>query len=177
MNIFFLDRDPAIAATYHNDKHVVKMVLESAQLLSTAHRILDGQLVAGKSKTGRNVKRWILNDDREAILYKAGHVNHPSSVWVRANIDHYRFLYDLLYFLIGEYKYRYGGKSHKCEELLMPLLNAPHNIPIVDWQDPPRAMPDDCKVESVVESYQKYYMTHKRKMASWKLRGAPHWYK
>lgn len=177
MNIFFLDRDPQIAATYHCDKHVVKMILESAQLLSTAHRILDGQLVAGKSKAGRNVKRWILNDNRENVLYQAGHVNHPSAVWVRSNIDHYRFLYDLMYFLIGEYKYRYGGKVHKCEELLIPLIDSPHNIPNVAWYDPPLAMPDECKVGGAVESYRNYYMTKKRTMASWKIRGVPSWYK
>lgn len=177
MNIFFLDRDPRIAATYHNDKHVVKMILESAQLLSTAHRVLDGQITAGKSKAGRNVKRYILNDSRENVLYQAGHVNHPSAVWVRSNMDHYRWVHDLLYFLIGEYKYRYNDKDHACQKLQNDLLDCPHNIPIVDWEDPPLAMPDECKVGSAVDSYRNYYMTKKRDMASWKIRGVPSWYK
>lgn len=154
------------------------MILESAQLLSTAHRMLDGQLTEGKSKTGRNVKRWILNDNRENYIYQAGHVNHPSAVWTRSSIDHYRYLYDLMYFLIEEYKYRYDGKDHKCETLLSWLLNAPENIPIISWEEPPQAMPDECKVPgSSVQAYRNYYMMHKRDFANWKRRGQPSWYK
>lgn len=178
MNIFYLHRDPRIAAEYHNDKHVVKMILESAQLLCTAHRMLDGQLHIGKTKTGRNAKRWTLNDNRETVLYQAGHINHPCAVWVRANVDHYRFLYDLMYQLIGEYKYRYDDKYHKCEALLQPLLNAPNNIDFeAPWQDPPQAMPDECKDPDVVQAYRNYYKMHKQRMASWKRRGQPEWYK
>jgi hypothetical protein len=43
MNIFYLDKDPIKAAEYSCDKHVVKMILESAQMLCTAHRVLDGE--------------------------------------------------------------------------------------------------------------------------------------
>jgi hypothetical protein len=177
MNIFFLDRDVRIAAQYHNNKHVVKMILESAQLLSTAHRVLDGTMSIQTSSTNRKTKNWKLNDQRETILYKVSHLNHPSAIWARSNIDHYRWLYDLFYSLIGEYKYRYEGKYHKCETLLIPLLNCPENIPIVDWQDPPQAMPDDCKTEDTVEAYRNYYRNHKRRMASWKIRSIPEWYK
>jgi hypothetical protein len=178
MNIFYLSHDPQVSAQYHCDKHVVKMILESAQLLCTAHRLLDGQMVIGKSKSGRNAKRWVLDDYRETVLYQAGHINHPSAVWVRSNIDSYRHLYELMYYLIGEYKYRYEGKSHKCEALLTPLLDAPRNIPIVQWQQPPQAMPDDCKVPGdSIAAYRNYYMMHKRRMASWKRRGQPVWYK
>ena len=94
-------------------------------------------------------------------MYKVSHLNHPSAVWARSNIDHYRWLYDLFYQLIGEYKYRYEDKRHKCEDLLLPLLASPVNIPIVDWQDPPQAMPDDCKRDCPVEGYRHYYLTHK----------------
>ena len=127
MNIFYLDKDPKIAAQYHNDKHVVKMILESCQLMSTAHRILDGTQSIGLSKTERKVKRWTLPDEREQILYIAGHVNHPSAVWVRKNVDHYRWLFDLTYYLIYEYKYRYDGKYHKCEaDRKSTRLNSSH---------------------------------------------------
>lgn len=179
MNIFYLHRDPKVAAEYHCDKHVVKMILESAQLLCTAHRVLDGTLGKGSSVSGkRMVNRWVLPDDREKVLYQTCHVNHPSGVWTRANIDHYRWLYDLMYFLIGEYKYRYEGKVHKCEDLLQPLLDAPYNIPIVDWADPPQAMPDDVKVVGdTVAAYRNYYKVHKVKFATWKVRGVPDWYK
>ncbi len=58
MNIFYLDSDPRICAQMHNDKHCVKMILEYAQLLSTAHRVIDGVLTVGVSDSGRK-KRLI----------------------------------------------------------------------------------------------------------------------
>jgi tRNA(Ile)-lysidine synthase TilS/MesJ len=185
MNIFYLDRDVKLEAQYHCDKHVVKMILESAQLLCTAHRLLDGiEYIEQRYVNGsfparyRKLKRWQLRDWREQVLYTAGHINHPSAVWVRSNIDHYRWLYDLMYYLIYEYKHRYDGKRHKCEDLLQPLLDAPYSIPIVDWQEPPQAMPDDSKVVGdSVQAYRNYYMNHKRRMANWKVRGQPEWYK
>jgi hypothetical protein len=86
MNIFYLDEDPKICAQYHCDKHVVKMIIEYAQLLSTAHRVLDGFEGYGASKSGnRQVKIWTLHDSRDEILYKATHVNHPSNIWTRSN--------------------------------------------------------------------------------------------
>jgi hypothetical protein len=177
MNIFFLDKNPRLAAEYHCDKHVVKMILESAQLLSTAHRVLDGNMIIGKSKTNRNVKRWILNDARETILYQAGHTNHPSAVWARSNIDHYRYLYDLYQFLIDEYKYRYG-KDHKCELLAPALLEAPSNIDFVSpWEDPPQAMPEDVKIPNdTVGAYRSYYINYKNEMARWTRRPQPDWW-
>ena len=93
MNIFYLDNDPKVCAQMHLDKHVVKMILEYCQLLSTAHRVLDGTEVMGKSKTGRNVKRWILPDKREEIVYSATHINHPSAVWARQSAMNYYWLY------------------------------------------------------------------------------------
>lgn len=178
MNIFFLDRDPKIAAQQHCDKHVVKMILESAQLLCTAHRVLDGTPFLGPSVSNkRNVAQWKLPDEREWIIYRACHTYHPCNIWVRANIEHYRWLFDLMYFLIYEYKYRYDGKTHKCEGLLEILLNAPYNIPIVDWQDPPQAMPDDVKVlGDSVQAYRNYYKVHKNRFATWKVREQPHWW-
>ena len=105
-------------------------------------------------------------------------LNHPSAVWVRKNVEHYRWLFDLTYWLIYEYKYRYDGKYHKCEALLPTLMDGPNNIPITDWEDPPQAMPDDVKViNESVEAYRNYYRNHKRRMANWKVRGTPDWYK
>lgn len=178
MNIFFLDRSPNTAAQFHCDKHVVKMILESAQLLCTAHRVLDGNHYFGLTANRRKIHRWKLDDQREQTLYKASHVNHPSAVWVRDNMDHYRWLYDLMYHLIGEYKHRYDDKYHKCEAMLAPLLNAPNNIPIVDWQDPPQAMPEDVKIlGDSVAAYRNYYRVHKARFATWKNREVPVWYK
>ena len=184
MNIFFLDKNPRIAAEYHCDKHVVKMILESAQLLSAAHRLLDGSLVEGKKYVEgslparwRKTKKWELSDAREKILYGASHVNHPSCIWARSNVDHYRYLYDLFVFLIDEYKYRYNGKSHKCEALLAPLLNAPNNINYdATWEDPPQAMPEDCKNKDAVQAYRNYYIIHKKRFAKWTRRDTPNWW-
>ena len=83
MNIFYLDKHVSRCAAMHNDKHCIKMILEYAQLLSTAHRVIDGTLVEGQSKSGRKQKQYILPDERDGILYSATHINHPSAIWVR----------------------------------------------------------------------------------------------
>ena len=95
MNIFYLHREPDIAAQMHVDKHCVKMILETCQLLSTAHRILDGEQVMGKTKLGRNVKRWMFHDYRDDKIYQATHVNHPSAVWCRHSNSNYMWLHQI----------------------------------------------------------------------------------
>ena len=153
----------------HNDKHTVKMILEYCQLLSTAHRYLDGVEVVGKTKTGRNVKRWKLNDERDTILYSATHINHPSAVWCRHSLSNYKWLHNLLVELCAEYTYRYG-KVHKCEEIgLVKALGAvPTNISNKPFTEPTPAMPDACKVAgNSVESYRNYYFMEKKRMWSW----------
>lgn len=169
MNIFYLDKNPRVCAEYHLDKHVVKMILEYCQLLSTAHRIIDGEEMIGKTKTGRNVKRWKLNDDRENVLYSATHVNHPSAVWCRQSLANYQFLHNLLVELCKEYTYRYG-KTHKCEEtgLVEALRQTPHNISDKQFTEPTPAMPDLCKIPGdSISSYRRYYFMEKGRMWSW----------
>ena len=124
MNIFYLDHDTQKCAEMHNDKHVVKMILEYAQLLSTAHRILDGVLSTGVSASGRKKTVYVLADDRDTTLYSATHVNHPSAVWVRQSDANYMWLAELLEMVCGEYTYRYG-KVHKVERdgLMQALKN------------------------------------------------------
>jgi hypothetical protein len=95
MNIFYLHNDPKTCAEMHVDKHCVKMILEYAQLLSTAHRVLDGIQVVGLSKSGRKQTRYELSDNRDGILYSATHINHPSAIWCRKGIVQYRWF--LLY--------------------------------------------------------------------------------
>jgi hypothetical protein len=176
MNIFYLDRNPTKAAEYHVDKHCVKMILETCQLLSTAHRVLDGDQVMGKTATGRNIKRWVLSDERNETLYTATHVNHPSAVWCRQSKQNYDWLALLLTNLCSEYTYRYG-KVHKCEEigLVARLLSvAPKNIPDGPFTDPTPAMPDQYKVKGDgVQSYRNYYNGEKQRMFSWKKRQVP----
>jgi len=182
MNIFYLDKDPKICAQMHVDKHCVKMILEYAQLLSTAHRVLDGVLTTGLSKSGRKQQRYILNDEREQVLYSATHINHPSAVWCRQSDSNYIWLSKLLVELCKEYTYRYG-KVHKCESsgLVKTLFwNPPKNILNGNFTQPTPAMPDECKVPGdSLTSYRRYYVMNKKHLWSWKgkinSRERPRW--
>ena len=177
MNIFYLHNSPEICAEMHVDKHCVKMILETAQLLSTAHRVLDGTETVGLSQSGRKAKRWTLPDDRESILYSATHINHPSAIWARRSMDNYVWLHSLLNSLCKEYTYRYG-KIHKCEHtgLVEALARVPGNITDTGFTEPTPAMPDQYKVPgNSVKSYHNYYNGEKTRMFSWKNRNAPKW--
>lgn len=180
MNIFYLHNDPVICAQMHNDKHCIKMILESAQLLSTAHRILDGVETVGLSQSGRNKKIWQLSDDRDFVLYSATHINHPSAIWVRQSKDNYKWLFSLFCALIDEYAYRYG-KKHKCSDLIFWLSRIPDNSPDVKFTEPTPAMPDDVKVKGdSVASYRNYYIKNKQHLSTWsgkiKSRPIPEWF-
>jgi hypothetical protein len=177
MNIFYLHRDAKQCAEMHNDKHVVKMILEYAQLLSTAHRILDGKLVEGVSKSGRKAKRYELPDDRDAILYTATHANHPSAVWARSDEVHYRWLFSLWIHLMDEYTYRYD-KVHASARLIEGLNKAPTNIKCEgEFTEPPPAMPEHYRVPgNSIQSYHNYYAGDKAKMSRWTNRHMPLWF-
>lgn len=159
MNIFYLDRDPNIAAQMMCDKHVVKMILESAQMLSTAHRVLDGDYRADRGG-----------------FYKMAHKNHPSTIWVRASSENYRWLWKHFDALLKEYTHRYG-KHHATERLrnilFMPPLNIVHGVP---FTDPPQCMPEICKGEDTVLAYQNYYIIEKSGFARWTKRETPAWF-
>lgn len=165
MNIFMLDKNPRLAAYYHHNKHVVKMILESCQLLSTAHRILDGDLEYITSKnTGRKIRHYKLNDNREHILYKACHFNHPSNVWVRKSSGNYEYLYQLLIGLVDEYHNRFNHKAHKSETLLEMLQYKPDNIPFGILEFPKQnlqAMPNIYKDKNAIIAYRNYYVMDK----------------
>jgi hypothetical protein len=183
VNIFYLHNDPIICAEMHNDKHCIKMILEYAQLLSTAHRIIDGTQSVGLSKTGRKQTRYVLPDNRESVLYSATHINHPSAVWVRQCVDNYKWLWSLLDALCKEYTYRYG-KVHKCEKtgLVEALRWVPNNIKEHGiFTGPTPAMPDDVKIKGdSLASYRNYYITNKQHLASWRgkinSRNIPEWF-
>ena len=185
MNIFYLDHDVRKCAEMHNDKHVVKMILEYAQLLSTAHRILDGVLSTGISLSGRKKSVYVLADNRDTVLYSATHINHPSAVWVRQSDKNYDWLFALFQALMDEYTHRYG-KVHACSKLEMFLARLPDNIPWAPFTEPTPAMPDDLKVYKEVytdryeidslASYKNYYIQNKTHLANWKNREIPEWY-
>jgi len=176
MNIFYLHNDPVQCAQQHCDKHVVKMIIEYAQLLSTAHRILDGSCVLGYTKSGRSIKRYVLSDWRDHTLYLASHINHPDNVWLRESSGNYTYLYELFVALCEEYTHRYG-KVHATDTKLRTLLaTAPKNIPIGPMTELPQAMPDHCKHSNVVTAYKNYYIQEKKNFAKWKNRSTPKWF-
>jgi hypothetical protein len=157
------------------------MILEYAQLLSTAHRVLDGDMVIGVSKTGRKQTRYVLPDSREPMLYTATHVNHPSAIWVRKSFHNYEWLHRLLHNLCKEYTHRYG-KIHKVEriDLLKALRATPNKLKLsrndTTFTEPPPAMPDIYKVDDIVQSYHNYYNYDKSRFAKWTNRNPPDWY-
>lgn len=174
MNIFVLDTNPRIAAEYHVDSHVLKMVVELAQLLSTAHRVLDGKQYLEVSSKNRNIKRWSLSDSRDSILYKATHVNHPCAVWVRESVDNYMWAYNMFLALCDEFTFRYG-KKHKSSALASSLNEVPKNIPSTRLTPFAQAMPDYCKDKDAVTAYRSYYILEKQKLHKYSKRSRPYW--
>lgn len=155
MNIFYLDHDIQKCVQYTNNRHVVKMILESFQLLSSAHHI------CGQSDS--------------PFLYRKTHANHPAAVWTRDSLENYLWLVDYTKELCREYEFRYG-RTHKSAARLPFFIQ---NVPKIDSKGltkRPLCMPDDCKVEDPVESYRKYYRKEKGHLAQWKGRQIPDWW-
>jgi hypothetical protein len=169
MNVFYVDKHPVKAAEQMCDKHIVKMILESAQLLSTCHRVLDGQEYYDKTKNGRKIKRWKHpNPNLEPLLYKAGWVKHPSTIWLFESAYNYIWLYKHMMALNEEYKKRYNHtKNHLAIDKLGEVL-----------KHPKPAMPEHCKIPGdAVASYRKYYILEKQRFATWKSPAkVPDWY-
>lgn len=149
MNIFVLDRDPALAAKYHCDRHVPKMILESTQMLST---VLDGP-------------------------YKPTHVNHPCTKWVAESRSNAAWLISLAYHLHLEWRERWGHtRDHKCVSVLDGLISERQlaSLPNIGTTPFALAMPDEFKTDDPVESYRAYY--HSKTFASWERGAEPHWW-
>lgn len=155
MNIFILDEDPSIAAVYMNDKHIIKMLLESCQLLATAHHLLG---------------------DSSKITYKSTHANHPCSIWLRQSTANYDWLVSHVMAMSMEYTNRYG-KIHKCDFILLAeLLNPPERLPKGELTPFALAMPDQYKVPGdAVASYRNYYIGEKLSFSTWKHGNIPPW--
>jgi hypothetical protein len=155
MNIFYLNHDPILCAEQHVDKHVVKMTIEYAQLLSTAHHVLDGS----------NVVQHI---------YKSTHANHPCGKWVRQSSENYLWLYRLFVSVSNEYTYRYSKIHATWTKMSGTLASPPHNIQHGDFTLPPCCMPAHCiDSTSVIKSYQTYYVIEKKHIHTWKGRPIP----
>ena len=170
------DASPFVAAQNMVNSHVVKMILESCQILSTAHRYLDGKERTEKTQAGRNVKRWTLDSNLENVLYSATHVNHPSCVWVRQSTENYNWLSLHLLSLIQEYTYRYQ-KEHKSNTVAIALhSNFPKNLKIGDQTPIICAMPDEYKISiDPIENYREYYRKGKIHLHKWINREPPDW--
>ena len=125
MNLFFLDREIDNAVKYHCDKHVVKMCLETAQLLCTG---LDRYGIAGP--------------------YKPTHKRHPTALWTGDSIDHYLWLRVFGLTLCREYTWRYR-KVHASANVIETLPVDPP-LPDAGWTDLPQAMPDKFKGDDPV---------------------------
>jgi hypothetical protein len=151
MNIFYLDTDVARCAQYHVDRHVVKMITEYNQLLSTAH--------------------WLSGS---SAPYKPTHANHPSAIWTRANVENYKYLVSLCEALCDEYSFRYQ-KVHKGSDVIQQLKVSIPNLPKDSFYPPTPAMPDEYKLQNSLDSYRNYYKLAKTHLFSWKNRSQPNW--
>lgn len=183
MNIFYLASDAEECAEMHCDRHVVKMLLEYSQILSTAHRYLEGIAEQKLSDSGRKKTVYSLSDSRESFLYAATHINHPSTVWARASYENYEWLYLMLYHLSEEYTHRYG-KTHAIvrdgvmNALYYPPKTLEKNRYVKRFTEPTPAMPDKYKVRNdSIQSYRNYYIHEKASFATWKNREVPDWFK
>lgn len=152
MNIFYVDSNPIVAAQSLCDKHVVKMILESAQMLCTAHNELDGD---------------------SPTRYKSTHINHPSNKWVRNRLSNYGWLDEHFNALLQEYSYRYG-KTHACFKFAFGI---PPNYIEIDkpFIAPPQCMPEAYKQLDTVQAYRDYYNGEKLRFAKWTKRTPPIW--
>lgn len=149
MNIFVLDEDPNQAARYACDKHVVKMVLESAQLMCS---VFPGGYAP----------------------YKKTHPNHPCSVWARERAENYEWLTQHAYALCVEYTKRYG-KIHKSQEVIEWCDTHRPKLPSGPMSPFAQAMPDEYKDPDAVHAYRSYYMHEKINIATWKTI-TPDWF-
>jgi len=150
MNIFYLDECPTEAAKLQCDKHVVKMILETAQLLSTAHAELDGTSPA----------------------YKPTHKNHPSAVWVRSSAAAYLWAYRHMLALGREYTKRFGKDHKTIADHGAVLKRLPKALTYCNrlLEPPPQCMPDECKSHDTVLAYLTYY---NHKADEWAAKGSP----
>ena len=154
MNIFILDTDIKKCAEYHVDKHTVKMVLETTQLLNNA---------------------LIKNVIDYNPVYKQTHKSHPASIWASESRENFEWLLNLGFALCKEYTFRYE-KIHKCQSIIESFSNYKDNIPNNGLTPFVKCMPDQYKVDDVVESYRNYYRNDKAYIANWKNRNIPEWW-
>jgi hypothetical protein len=153
MNIFALSMDAEQAAKWHMDKHVVKMPLETAQMLCSA-----------------------LHRHGHTALYKPGYVKHPCTVWCGNSRSNFEWLCGLGVELCKEFTYRYG-KVHGSEKVIMDCISNAGNIPDGELTTFAMAMPVEFKKACPIEAYREYYRKAKAHLAFWRMRDEPVWYR
>ncbi len=151
MNIFYLHFDPKTCAQMHTNRHIVKMAIETAQLLCSAH---------------------YMTDSSYKPHYKLSHKNHPCAVWTRTSISNYKWLCELGIEICKEYTYRYG-KIHKCQSIIEDLSLHLPEIPELGFTPLQQCMPDMYKDEDPIEAYRQYYIFEKSHIHQWKNREIP----
>jgi len=166
MNIFVLDKDIKLCAQAHVDRHVIKMILEYAQLLCTA------SVLAGTDAP-----------------YGTTHINHPCSKWARESLDNWLWLKSLTLSLNQESKHRYPkyARSTNKRNLELPLQAIDHksalvvmglktpSIPSRGLTPFAQAMPEEYRGEDAIEAYRRYYRGGKQHLLKWTNRKPPTW--
>jgi hypothetical protein len=177
MNIFAVQPNPLDAAHDLCDKHVVKMIVESAQMLSTAHRVLDGNATIRISKSNRKLKHWVHPCTvRDAKLCLPAMVNHPCTIWVMQGSDNYMWLWQHTTGLLKEYTDRYS-KQHSMRGLVNDYLSTlPVNIRRGQLSPFAQAMPEHYKTDDAVTAYRNYYIGDKKRFAKWSKTSPPSWF-
>jgi len=160
MNIFFLHSTPRLAAANHADVHVGKMLIESCQLLATAHHYYG---------------------EGENVTYKPTHVNHPCAVWVRESALNYGYVADMAEALGREHYFRFGTNHASQAVLRKELTSAPEAMRMLPFKftEPPQCMPEEFHEEDYVEAYRSYYASKADTMnLKWERKddNAPFWF-
>ena len=176
-NIFAVESDPNAAARALCDQHVHKMVLETAQILSTVHRLLDGIPRVELTSKGHKKTAYRLPNQLDSAVYQTTHRNHPCVVWARTTDSNYNWLLQHGLELGEEYMKRYG-KVHKSAKLICDHLQAPPlAIPKGPLTEFYQAMPDQYKDSDPIKAYRNFYVGSKSRFATWtKGTFAPTWY-
>lgn len=180
MNIFVLDNDPVVAAQMVCDKHVGKMIVESAQMLSTVHRMLDGTPERRRSKSGKTMQQYYsFGDERDNLYYLAVHKFHPCTTWTADSLTNYKWHYEHFRGLAEEFEYRRKKQHVTWQKLGDTLSTPPKNIKDNGLTPFAQAMSHypECRNEDAVTAYRNYYHAAKP-FAKWNWgRPAPSWWR
>ena len=194
MNIFILHSNPKKAARWHADRHVVKMILESIQMLYTTHWVLSyPSLLSCKSSVALSKTQKKLPNPPSFSVHKTPyqlknssqrgyrpvHVHHPCTVWVRSSLENYMWLCKLALHLILEHQHRWpASELHSCASHAMWLFEHPPPLPNLPLTPFALAMPDEYKKGDAIKSYRAFYKGSKTQRGitnRYTKRHKPHW--